>query len=98
MEGKTVVDQQKECKIYAETETKAKSVGIQNDIGSSQEEHTKILQMRDLLEKHDPTSKVSPFLFIYFFLSKEIKIITKYVLVSKCYMIKRRPVEKLFTF
>lgn len=48
-----MVDRQKECKIYTETET----VSLQNDNGSSQDEHKKILQMRALLEKHDPTSK-----------------------------------------
>ncbi|KAI3521103.1 hypothetical protein L1887_10562 [Cichorium endivia] len=53
MEGTTMVDRQKECKIYTETET----VSLQNDNGSSQDEHKKILQMRTLLEKHDPTSK-----------------------------------------
>ncbi|KAL4584672.1 hypothetical protein LXL04_009279 [Taraxacum kok-saghyz] len=52
MEGKTVVgDQQKECK--EETER----VCIQNDNGSFSDEHKKILQMRALLEKHDPSSK-----------------------------------------
>lgn len=81
MEGKAVVDQQKECKIFAETEKKAKNVGVQNDIGSSQEEHKKLLQMRDLLEKHDPTSKVT-----FFFPHLKKTDHNQNVLDSKCYM------------
>nr|XP_043616732.1 CRAL-TRIO domain-containing protein YKL091C-like [Erigeron canadensis] len=63
MEGKlSVVNQQKECKImYAEKEKKIECVGLQNnnDIGSSShdQEHKKVVQMRALLEKNDPTSK-----------------------------------------
>ncbi|CAH1423097.1 unnamed protein product [Lactuca virosa] len=53
MEGTTMVDQPRECKIYTETE----SVSMHNDNGSFQDEPRKILQMRALLEKHDPTSK-----------------------------------------
>lgn len=54
MEGKSVVDEQKECKIYSVTEKKQS-----NDTGSSHDERKKIVQMRALLEKQDPTSKVS---------------------------------------
>ncbi|XP_076904457.1 CRAL-TRIO domain-containing protein YKL091C-like [Bidens hawaiensis] len=42
MDGKTVVDQQIEC---------------DNNNGISQEEHKKIVQIKDVLEKQDPTSK-----------------------------------------
>ncbi|KAL8230462.1 hypothetical protein R6Q57_000240 [Mikania cordata] len=58
MEGKSVVDdQQKECNNFAET-AKTVCVGMQNDHhGCNQEELKKIMQMRGLLENHDPTSK-----------------------------------------
>ncbi|XP_071731807.1 CRAL-TRIO domain-containing protein YKL091C-like [Rutidosis leptorrhynchoides] len=86
MEGKSVMDQQKECKIYAETEKKAKNVGIYNDIGSSQEEHKKIIQMRDLLEKHDPTSKEYDDLTIRRFLRARDLDIDKATLMFLKYM------------
>ncbi|KAF5793055.1 putative CRAL-TRIO lipid binding domain, CRAL/TRIO domain, CRAL/TRIO domain superfamily [Helianthus annuus] len=57
MEGKAVVDQQSECSIYAKTGKRTECVGVNNDRGRNQEELKKTAQMRDLLEKHDPTSK-----------------------------------------
>lgn len=49
------------------TECVGVSVSMQNDDGCNQEHHNKILQMRALLEKHDPTSKVFFFFSFSFF-------------------------------
>nr|XP_043637793.1 CRAL-TRIO domain-containing protein YKL091C-like [Erigeron canadensis] len=51
MEGKEVM-----TKDNGETKGISSSA-VQNNYGSSEEEHEKILQMRDLVEKQDPTSK-----------------------------------------
>ncbi|XP_076893610.1 CRAL-TRIO domain-containing protein YKL091C-like [Bidens hawaiensis] len=48
MDGKTVVDQQTECD---------NNNNNNNNDGISQEEHKKIVQIKDVIEKQDPTSK-----------------------------------------